>query len=137
KMDFNQPGQDTPVPGNISAADRFQRAAYFSKFFPEPKDMQQAFATILAAIRSVSVPFGTPYNKLGDGFPVYNTEYRTVCDLSHGVYGFELTTTPNFFWVELALFQPEKAKSSMSLTPGSIDLAGEVSGQFKPAHSPF
>ena len=137
RMDFTQPGQDTPVPGNISAKDRFQRAAYFSRFFPEPKNMQDSFATILAAIRSVSVPFGTPYNKLGDGFPVYNTEYRTVCDLSHGVYGFELTTTPNFFWVEFGDFPPGKNKSPMSLTPGSLDLAGDVSPQFKPAQPPF
>jgi len=137
KMDFTQPGQDTPVPGNISPQDRFQRAAYFSRFFPEPTNMQQAFATILAAIRSVSVPFGTPYNKLGDGFPVYNTEYRTVCDLTHGVYGFELTTTPNFFWVELADFLPEKTTSPRCLTPGGLDIAGDVSSQFKPAHPPF
>jgi len=137
RMDFSKPGQDTPVPGNISAPDRFQRAAYFSKFFPEPKDMQQAFATILAAIRSVSVPFGTPYNKLGDGFPVYNTEYRTVADLTHGVYGFELTTTPNFFWVEFGDFPPDKNKSPMSLTPGSLELTGNVSSRLKPAQPPF
>ena len=137
KMDFTQPGQDTPVPGNISPQARFQRAAYFSRFFPNPKNMQQAFATLLAAIRSVSVPFGTPYNKLGDGFPVYNTEYRTVCDLSHGVYGFELTTTPNFFWVELADFAPNTSRSPKSLTPGSLDLAGDVSSQFKPGQPPF
>lgn len=137
KMDFTQPGQDTPVPGNISPQARFQRAAYFSRFFPNPENMQQAFATLLAAIRSVSVPFGTPYNKLGDGFPVYNTEYRTVCDLSHGVYGFELTTTPNFFWVELADFAPETSRSPKSLTPGSLDLAGDVSSQFKPGQPPF
>lgn len=137
KMDFTQPGQDTPVPGNISPQARFQRAAYFSRFFPNPKNMQQAFATLLAAIRSVSVPFGTPYNKLGDGFPVYNTEYRTVCDLSHGVYGFELTTTPNFFWVELADFAPDTSRYPKSLTPGSLDLAGDVSSQFKPGQPPF
>jgi len=137
KMDFSQPGQDTPVPGNISPQDRFQRATYFSRFFPKPENMQEAFATTLAAIRSVSVPFGTPYNKLGDGFPVYNTEYRTVCDLSHGFYGFELTTTPNFFWVEFGDFPPNKTHSPMSLTPGSLDLTGDVSGQFKPAQPAF
>ena len=137
KMDFSQPGQDTPVPGNISPQDRFQRATYFSRFFPKPENMQEAFATILAGIRSVSVPFGTPYNKLGDGFPVYNTEYRTVCDLSHGFYGFEHTTTPNFFWVEFGDFPLDKTHSPMSLTPGSLDLAGDVSNQFKPAQPPF
>lgn len=137
KMDFSQPGQDTPVPGNISASDRFQRATYYSKFFPEPKDMQEAFATLLAAIRGVSVPFGTPYTKLGDGFPVYNTEYRTVADLTHGVYGFELTTTPNFFWVEFADFKPEKGQPALSLTPGAIDLAGNISAHFKPTPLAF
>jgi choloylglycine hydrolase len=61
KMDFSQPGQDTPVPGNISPQDRFQRATYFSRFFPKPENMQEAFATILAAIRSVSVPSTARY----------------------------------------------------------------------------
>jgi choloylglycine hydrolase len=145
KVDFTNPGQDTPVPGNISASDRFQRAAYYSKFFPEPKNMLGAFATILAAIRGVSVPFGTPYSKekfkeagfQSSSFPVYNTEYRTVADLTHGVYGFELTTTPNFFWVDFASFNPEKGRSALSLAPGSIDLAGNISSQFKPATPPF
>lgn len=137
KMNFSHPGQDTPVPGNISPPDRFQRAAYFSRFFPQPENMQQAFATLLAAIRGVSVPFGTPYHKLGDGFPVYNTEYRTVADLTHGVYGFELTTTPNFFWVDIANLNPAKGQPALSLTPGPIDLAGEVSQLFKPAQPPF
>ena len=73
-----------------------------------------------AAIRGVSVPFGTPYTKLGDGFPVYNTEYRTVADLTHGIYGFELTTTPNFFWVEFSDFKPEKGQPALSLIPGAL-----------------
>ena len=99
--------------------------------------MQEAFATIMAAIRGVSVPFGTPYTKLGDGFPVYNTEYRTVADLTHGIYGFELTTTPNFFWVEFSDFKMEKGQPALSLKPGALDLAGDVCAHFKPAIPPF
>lgn len=145
KMDFSQPSQDTPVPGNISAADRFQRATYYARFFPEPNNMQEAFATLLAAIRGVSVPFGTPYSKKRfqeagfqkGGFPVYNTEYRTVADLTHGVFGFELTTTPNFFWIKFDQFNPEKGQPALSLTPGNIELAGDVSAYFRPATPPF
>ena len=36
--DFSNPSSDTPVPGNVKATDRFQRAAYFTAVLPEPAD---------------------------------------------------------------------------------------------------
>ena len=45
----------------------------------------------MAIARNASVPFGAPYSEFG----VYDTEYRTVCDLTNRCYYFELSTAPN------------------------------------------
>jgi hypothetical protein len=67
---------------------------------PEPKSQREAVASIFAIARNVSGPFGAPYKRFG----VYNTEYRTVSDLTDKVYYFELTTSPNVVWADLTKF---------------------------------
>jgi len=91
-------------------------------------------AGVLAIARNVSVPFGTPYK----GFGIYNTEYRTVIDLTNKRYFFELTTSPNVIWADLAKFKLAKGAPVMVLNPDNIKLSGEVSGKFrKAAKAPF
>lgn len=106
RQDFSQPSSDMPLPGNVNPRDRFQRAAYFSALLPEPADDRQAIAGVFAIARNVSVPFGAPYR----GFGIYNTEYRTVMDLTTLRYFFELTTSPNVIWIDL---------KRLSLAPGN------------------
>uniref|UniRef100_UPI0021F35D79 linear amide C-N hydrolase n=1 Tax=Mycolicibacter minnesotensis TaxID=1118379 RepID=UPI0021F35D79 len=81
------PSRDMPLPGNVNAVDRFQRASYYAALLPEPTDTRQAVASVMAIMRNVSVPFGAPYAEFG----VYNTEYRTVVDLTQKLYFFELS----------------------------------------------
>ena len=71
-----------PLPGNVNAVDHFQHAAYYAALSPEPVDVRQAVAGLMAIMRDVSVPFGAPYTEFG----VYNTEYRTVVDLTYRLY---------------------------------------------------
>jgi penicillin V acylase-like amidase (Ntn superfamily) len=133
KMDFSKPSSDTPLPGNVKATDRFQRAAYYSSMLPEPKTEREAVAGVLAIARNVSVPFGAPYK----GFGIYNTEYRTVTDLTNKRYFFELTTSPNVIWADLAKFKLASGSPVMVLHPDNIGLSGDVSGKFKAAKAPF
>ena len=61
-----------PLPGNVNAVDRFQRAAYYSAYsagLPTPTSQRQAVASVMAIMRNVSVPFGAPYGDFG----VYET----------------------------------------------------------------
>ena len=132
-QDFSKPSSELPIPGNVNPVDRFQRAAYFSAMLPEPRDERAAAAGLLSIMRSVSVPFGAPY----DDFGIYNTEYRTVVDLSNRRYFFELTTIPNVTWVELSHFNLAAGSPVMLLNPDNLALSGDVSGQFKPAKAPF
>jgi penicillin V acylase-like amidase (Ntn superfamily) len=134
KLDFSKPSSDTPLPGNVKPTDRFQRAAYYSAMLPEPKTEREAVAGVLAIARNVSVPFGAPYK----GFGIYNTEYRTVTDLTSKRYFFELTTSPNVVWAELAKFNLAPGSGVMVLNPDNISLSGDVSGKFQKApKAPF
>jgi choloylglycine hydrolase len=134
KQDFSKPSSDTPLPGNVKATDRFQRAAYYAAMLPKPKNEREAVASVLAIARNVSVPFGAPYK----GFGIYNTEYRTAMNLTDKRYFFELTTSPNVFWVDLSKFNLAPGSPVMVLNPDNIDLYGNVSGKFQKAvKAPF
>lgn len=129
------PSSEVPLPGNVNAVDRFQRAAYFSALLPEPADDRQAVAGILAVTRNSSVPFGAPYRE--GRFRTYNTEYRTVCDLTHKRYFFELATSPGLLWAELDRFDLSPGSPVLTLDPAGIDLAGDVRDRFTASPAPF
>lgn len=132
--DFASPSSDTELPGNVRATQRFQRAAYFGALLPEPKNEREAVASVLAIARNISVPFGAPYPKFG----IYDTEYRTVVNLTGMKYYFEFSRSPNVFWVDLSKLDFKEGAPVLTLDPDNIDLAGEVSGKFKKADkSPF
>jgi penicillin V acylase-like amidase (Ntn superfamily) len=133
EQDFSQPSKDLPIPGNVNPVDRFQRAAYFSSLLPEPRAEQEAAASILSVMRNVSVPFGAPYGDFG----IYNTEYRTVTDLTNRRYFFELSTSPSLVWAELDQFNLGHGEPVRVLDPYDLTLNGDVSGQFKPADIAF
>ncbi|AZM96249.1 linear amide C-N hydrolase [Vreelandella venusta] len=132
ELDFSNPSSDTPLPGNVKPTDRFQRIAYFSSMLPEPQNEREAVASALAIARNVSVPFGAPYK----GFGIYNTEYRTVMNLSELRYYFELTTSPNVIWADLSEQDLEEGSSVQVLDPNNIELSGDVSSDFTVAESP-
>lgn len=132
QQDFSQPSERTPLPGNVSAVDRFQRAAYFTALLPEPESERQAVAALLAIMRNVSVPFGVPDQDFG----VCSTEYRTIGDLTHLTYYFELTTSPNIVWVEFSKLDFTNP-APLALDPYDETLVGDVTSRLAPAHIPF
>lgn len=133
KQDFSKPGSSVPVPGNVNAVDRFQRATYFLNTLPQPASEREAAASILSVARSVSVPFGAPYK----GFGIYNTEYRTAADLTNKVYYFELTTSPSVIWTTLSAMNLEPGQPVRMLNPDDVDLSGNVIGSFRAGPAPF
>lgn len=127
QQDFSHPSSDMPLPGNVNPRDRFQRATYYLKMLPKPKDEREAVAGVLAIMRNVSVPFGAPYKNMG----VYDTEYRTVNDLTNRLSFFELSTAPNVIWTNLNEIDFDKLKSVKTLDPNNIELAGDVTSKFR------
>ncbi len=133
KQDFSKPSSDMPLPGNVNPVDRFQRAVYYMALLPKPKDEREAVASVFAIARNVSVPFGAPYQSFG----IYNTEYRTVLNLTDKRYYFELTTSPNVIWADLLKMNLKPGASVMVLNPNNIALSGNVTDKFKAAKPPF
>jgi choloylglycine hydrolase len=133
RQDFSHPSRDMPLPGNVNAVDRFQRAAYYSALLPAPTSQREAVAGVMAVMRNVSVPFGAPYGDFG----VYNTEYRTVTDLTNRMYFFELTTSPNVIWIEMDRLNLAAATRPLVLDPYDPDLVGDVTDRFASGDLPF
>jgi penicillin V acylase-like amidase (Ntn superfamily) len=131
--DFSKPSSATPLPGNVRPQDRFQRASYFAALLPEFESERAAVAAVMAIVRNASVPFGAPY----EGFGIYNTEYRTVANLTDQRYFFEMTTSPNVFWASLSKFDLAPGASVMILDPNNIELSGDVTGKFQKGPAPF
>ena len=133
KLNFSHPTSDMPMPGNVNPRDRFARADYFLSLLPAPKDEREAVAGVFAIARNVSVPFGAPYQNFG----IYNTEYRTVMNLTGRRYYFELSTAPNVIWADLSQMNLAPGAPTMELNPNDIALSGDVTGKFKPAKAVF
>lgn len=127
EQNIEQATRETVLPGNVNPRDRFVRAAYYTHHLPEPANEREAVAGVMAIARNVSVPFGAPYKEVGT---VYNTEYRTVADLTNGRYFFELTTNPSIVWAQLGDFDLSPGQPARILDPHDIALAGDVGASF-------
>ena len=131
--DFSAPNDRIPLDGNVNPVARFQRASYFTRILPHPTGAREAVAGVLAIARNVSIPFGAPY----EGFGLYNTEYRTVADLTNRRYFFELTTAPSVLWVELDELDFSDSDRCLVVDPADISLAGDVTKAMAVAELPF
>ncbi|MFV8256342.1 linear amide C-N hydrolase [Bdellovibrio bacteriovorus] len=122
-------GGSKKLPGTTEAADRFVRAAFYTERLPEPKDYREAVAGVLSVMRNVSQPFGTP-----DPARPYisTTRWRTVADLTRGLYFYESTLSPYLVWVELPKldFKKGAAVKKINLVK-NYDLIGDITGKFK------
>jgi penicillin V acylase-like amidase (Ntn superfamily) len=98
----------------------------------KPKTEREGIAGMFTLIRSVSIPFGAPVNG-----STFDTEYRTVSDLSKVRYYFELTTAPNVIWTDLKKLDLGNGAPVLTLDVNNIDLSGDVSGKFKRSAAPF
>ena len=136
----------TFLPGTNRAADRFARASFLIGAIPTKTEpayidavpghsyVNQAVASTLGVIRSVSVPLGitTP------GQPnIASTLWRTVADQKNRVYFFDSATSPNAFWVPLADLDFSEGKPVMKLTvAGGRVYSGNAAERFEAA-TPF
>lgn len=134
------------LPGTNRAADRFARASFLIGSIPKetsphyitavPKHdfTNQAVASVMGVIRSVSVPLGitTP------GEPnIASTLWRTVSDQKNKFYFFDSATSPNTFWVPLADldFKSNAPVKKLTASRGRV-YSGNAAAQFEEA-APF
>jgi choloylglycine hydrolase len=127
-------GGTKDLPGTTAAADRFVRAAYYAQQLPQPTEYRESIAGVLSVLRNVSQPFGVP-----DPARPYisTTRWRTVADMTRGVYFYENTLSPNIVWVQLDRLEFKKnAPVQKIILVKNYDLVGDISGYFKPV-KPF
>ncbi|MCX5479482.1 linear amide C-N hydrolase [Kaistia geumhonensis] len=130
----------TFLPGTNRAADRFARASFLIQAIPtevapsyigavpDKSFANQAVASVMGVMRSVSVPLGitTP------GQPnISSTIWRTVAEQKDRVYFFDSSTSPNTFWVPLAdLDLKEGAPVKMLDITGGRVFSGNAADKF-------
>lgn len=123
----------TFLPGTNRASDRFVRASYYADAVVQSDDPRIAAAAAFSVIRNVSVPYGI---SLPDAPNLSTTRWRIVADHKNKLFYGESATSPNVFWVDLKKLNFAPGADTMFLDLG-VDMnrvvAGEVSGQFKPA----
>lgn len=130
----------TFLPGTNRAADRFARASFliqaiptkpapnYLSAVPDQSFANQAVASVMSVMRSVSVPLGitTP------GQPnISSTIWRTVADQKDKVYFFDSSTSPNTFWVPLADLDLEEGApvKMLDITGGRV-FSGNAADKF-------
>jgi penicillin V acylase-like amidase (Ntn superfamily) len=127
-------GGDKPLPGTSSAHDRFVRASYYVKYLPGPTNYREAVAGVLSVMLNVSAPFGV--NEPGKP-NISATIFRTVADLTNGIYYYESTLSPNIVWLDLRKLNLAAGAPTEKLDLiGNPTLVGDVTARFGPA-APF
>lgn len=128
------------LPGTNRSADRFARASFLVSAIPKKIDpnyitsvpeetfTNQAAASLLGVMRSVSVPLGitTP------GKPnIASTLWRTVSNQKDKIYFFDSATSPNVFWVTLADLDLQEGAPALKLpVAGGKTYKGNASNEF-------
>jgi choloylglycine hydrolase len=123
-------GGTKELPGTTDAADRFVRAAYYAQQLPQPSDYRESVAGVFSVLRNVSQPFGTP-----DPARPYisTTRWRTVADMTRGIYFYENTLSPSVVWVQIDRLDFKKNAPVQKITlVKNYDLSGDITGYFKP-----
>ena len=99
--------------------------------FPSQKTRRAAVAGVLSVMRNVAQPFGIADPQRPN---ISSTIWRTVADLTHGLYFFESSLSPNIIWVHLDRldFSAAAGVRKLDLVHQS-DRVGDVTDQFRPA----
>jgi penicillin V acylase-like amidase (Ntn superfamily) len=133
-------GGMTFLPGTIRAADRFARASFLNSAVPRAADanyikgvpeqtyVNQAIASVMGIMRSVSVPLGiTAPNEPN----IASTLWRTVADQKNKIYYFDSASSPNTFWVPLSEMDFKEGAPVKKLTvAGGKIFSGDTASKF-------
>ena len=128
-IQFKGFGGNKSLPGSTDSADRFTRGAYYQKNLPKPNNIRETIAGVISVARNIAQPFGSPDQNRPN---ISSTRWRTVSDLTNGVYFFESTTSPNIIWVFLRKLKFEKGSPVKKLDlVNEPDRIGDVSAEFQ------
>jgi len=122
-------GGKSPLPGTRQSTDRFVRASHYIDQMAKADSEIDAVANLLATMRNVSVPVSKNVKSI--------TQWRTISNLSKGIYYFDSPHRLNLVSVNMADFDLSIGSSEMLFDPErGPALTGNVNHSFAPA-KPF
>lgn len=119
-------GGQLPLPGDSDPLSRFVRVTTYLKTMPNATNYRTTISELLSVIRTAMVPFGaedTSGNQTVDAWP---TRWVSIADLTHKIYYFNSTTTPNIIWLELDKLNFLKSGVVHTIDPNDMHLVGSV-----------
>jgi len=118
-------GGEKSLPGTTFSNDRFFRATYYNQHLPLAKSIDDEVFSILSIMRNVAQPYS-------EERPLMSyTIWQVVGDLTHRVYYYVSTTSPNMVKVSLNKFDLSVGASPMMLDiVDHPELTGDISTQF-------
>jgi penicillin V acylase-like amidase (Ntn superfamily) len=123
-------GGDKPLPGTTLPIDRFVRATYYNQHLPTSKSLDEEVYSVLAIMRNVAQPFGVAS---AERTIMSETLWNVVGDITHRVYYYTSTTSPNMVKVDLNKFNLSAGSPAMMLDiVARPELSGDVSDKFVP-----
>lgn len=125
-------GGQKAMPGDIDPMSRFVRAASYLKTLPEPADVRGAAAGVYSVARTVAVPFGAEDTSSSVSTDTWPTLWFGIADLTHGVYYFQSTKSPNMYWVDFAKLALDEGSPARAVDAYDPTLDGDVSSQLRP-----
>jgi len=134
-FDFTGATRNVPLPGNTNSVDRFVRASFYSAFLSTtaPRNRTEARAAIMSVARNVSDPIGAPGDEVGE---TDDTDYRTVADLTHGVYVFESTRGLATLRTDLRRIDFRRGSGARSINPNNPRLQGDITSLYRTSRTP-
>lgn len=128
-------GGQLPLPGDTDPLSRFVRVATYLKTLPKTDKYLTAMADLLSVIRSAMVPFGAEDTSGNKTVDAWSTRWVSIADLTHKIYYFNSTTTPNIIWLEMAKLNFANGAPVLTIDPDDMRLVGEVSKHLKVKNS--
>jgi len=125
-------GGQKAMPGDIDPMSRFVRASSYLKTLPEPTDVRGAAAGVYSVARNVAVPFGAEDTSSSVSTDTWPTLWFGIADLTHGVYYFQSTRSPNMYWVDFAKLQLDEGSPARAVDAYDPTLDGDVSTRLRP-----
>jgi len=126
-------GGKKSMPGDIDPLSRFVRASSYLKTLPKPDSSLDAIAGTYSIARNVAVPFGAHDTSGGDSADTWPTLWSSVADMTHHIYYFQSTRSPNVFWVDLSTVNTSEGAPVIDVDAYDSSLSGDVSSRLKPS----
>ena len=126
-------GGNQSMPGDIDPKSRFVRASSYLKTLPKPATANEAIAGAYSVIRNVAAPFGAHDTSGGDSKDTWPTLWGSLADLTHKVYFFQSTRSPNLFWIDLTKINLVEGALVMDVDAYDVHLSGDISDKLKPS----